>query len=382
MTNEVHTRRSAADEAVFNAFRRKPLRPFYSLHEFQIGVALLALLGGIAVWVVWRGLHPDPDLFNVQERLLADKGKQTPVYKRPVEPWVEPGSSAPAATTGRTRLDPFPPSVSGGGWRASGTPQMFDESNLYSKIDGRETFYKSYGFKRLHFLTLVSDGSSGLNIDIELFDLGSVKNALGALVAEMSNPAAVVAMKGQGLWYASRNGGFVVQGPHYVRLIGSDDNPVIQKKIAALRDAFLATLTGEPLPWAYELFVGGLQVSPSRIQYYAVNAFSFGFANDVYAASWPGSDAEVFLSQRPGAADAKLLAVKFADGFAAYGQRLPGGADGLALFKNQYARAIDGVRAHGPYVIGVRLAKSADEARRLLDQLALQLDKRTGSGNH
>ncbi|MBI3985360.1 MAG: hypothetical protein HY343_00425 [Lentisphaerae bacterium] len=375
MTDELHARRSAGDEPVFNTFRRQPLRPFYSPVEFQIGVALLALLGGIAGWVAWQGAHPDPELFNGQSRPFEDQGQPTPVYKRPL--WIEPESATPAATTGNTLPDPFPPSASGGDWLARGMPQMFDESNLYSKIDGRETFYKSYGFKRLHFLTLVSTGAPQPTIDMEVFELGSVKNALGALVAEMSNPDAVVTIKGQGLRYAGRNGGFVVKGQHYVRLIGSDDTPAISRKIVSLSDAFLAALPGEPLPWAYEFFVGGLQVSPSRLQYYAENAFSFGFANDVYVVSWPGGDTEVFLSQRPGADDAQLLAGKFAEGFAATGRRVPEGANGTALFKNEYIDAIDGVRAHGPYVIGVRLAKSADEARRRLDQIASQLDRRT-----
>ncbi len=310
------------EEPVFNTFRRQPLRPFFSLREFQIGLGTLVVLVAAAGWVVWRGAHPDPTLFAVDDQLLSGKGGTITVYERPVAPWVEPGS---AASSAGPRLDPFPATVVSPGWRLSAPPQMFDEGNLYSKIDGRETFYKSYGFKKLHCLSLSTTEPAGLGIDLELFDLGSVQNALGALSAEISDPATVVTLSGQSLWYVTRNGGFLAQGRYYARLLGSDDHETVRQKIAGLRDALLASLPGESLPWAYELFVGRLRLSPSRIQYFAENAFSHGFANDFYAAGLPGGDAELFVSRRASDAAARELADKLAEGFAAYGQRVGDG---------------------------------------------------------
>lgn len=370
------------DEPVFNTFKRKPLRPFYSLREFQIGIALLVVLGAIAVWVFQRGANPEPGLFAIQENLLANKGKDIPVYKRPVKPWIEPGSESASAGAAKSSLDPFPATVNADGWRATAAPQMFDESNLYEKIDGRESFYKSFGFKKLHFLSLSSAQPAGLTIDIELFDLGSIQNALGAMVAELLSPDAKIEMSGQGLSYTTRNGGFVVQGRYYARLVGSDDNDTIRKKIAAVRDGLLASLTGEPLPWAYELFIRGLKVSPAQIQYYAENAFSFGFAKDVYAATLPGGETEVFLMRRTDSEDAKKMAGEFAKGFGEYGKPVSGGPKDTALFKNDYVNAIEGARAQGNFVIGVRMAKSAEEAGQLLDRLATQLEKNTTSSQH
>lgn len=368
-----------ADPPVFNTFKRKPLRPFYSLREFQMGIVSLLVLGGVATWVIWGGLHPETALFAVQENLLANKGKDTPIYKRPVEPWVEPGREpGSASTASRPSLDPFPQTVNADGWHATAAPQMFDESNLYVKIDGREGFYKSYGFKKLHFLSLAFTEPAGLSIDIEVFDLGSIQNALGAFVAEISNPDAEVTMAGQSLSYTTRNGAFLVQGGYYVRLLGSDDNEAIRKKAISLRDAFLTSLKGEPLPWAYQLFMGGLKVSPSHVQYYAENAFSFGFANDVYSATLPGSETEVFLTRRTDADEATAMADKFAGGFGDYGKRVTNGPANTALFNNEYVNSIEGVRAHGNFVIGVRLAKSADEAGKLLDRLKVELEKSGG----
>jgi len=58
---------------VFNTFRRKVYRPFYSLREFQVGLGCLAILGGVLAWVIWRGMNPDPTLFTADESLLTSK---------------------------------------------------------------------------------------------------------------------------------------------------------------------------------------------------------------------------------------------------------------------------------------------------------------------
>jgi hypothetical protein len=77
------------DQPVFNTFKRKVYRPFYSVREFQIGLVCLAALGGVLAWVAHRGAHPDPNLFRTDENLLSAKGASVVVYKRPLEPWRE-----------------------------------------------------------------------------------------------------------------------------------------------------------------------------------------------------------------------------------------------------------------------------------------------------
>jgi hypothetical protein len=358
--------RPSGDEPVFNTFRRKPLRPFYSLREVQIGFLIILLLAAVAGWIMWRGAHVDSTLFAPpSEKLLTDRGKNIVIYKRPLEPWHEPGSGSASASI---RLAPFPDSVISPGWRVTAAPQMFDESNLYEKIDGREEFYKTRGFKKLYFLSLASDSQPNVNVDIELFDLGSIENALGALSTEISNPQTEVHATPAGLWYETRNGGFLSQGQYYARLIGSDDNDAVRQKVASLRDGLIAGLPTEPMPWAYALFVGKLHLDPGKIQFQKENAFSFDFATEVYSASVPGSDEEIFISKRAGVDEAAALASKLADGFAGFGKRTESG-----LIHNEYVNGYDGVRAEGQYVIGVRLAPNADEATQWLEKLSKEL---------
>lgn len=362
-----HVERRMDDEPVFNTFRRRPLRLFYSLREFQMGLLTFGLLVAVAAWVAWRGTQPDPALFAVEDRLLSQQGGTIAVYERPVQPWLEPGT-APAAP----RLDPFPAETVSPGWRLAAPPQVFDETNLYSKINGRETFYKAYGFKFLHCLALTSVADGGQGIDIELFDLGGIGNALGAFSGEISNPDTSVELVDGGLWYATRNGGFLARGRFYARLIGSDDAAAIREKIVQLRAALTAALPAESLPWGYDVLTGRLGINPARVRYHRENAFSFAFATDVYAATVGEGDLEIFFTRRANAAAARALADQFADGFAAYGRRIA--APAAALFQNEYVNAIDAVQARGTGVIGVRLAPTAADAQRWLAKLSAALE--------
>jgi hypothetical protein len=344
-------------EPVFNTFKRKLYRPFFSLVEFWMGLVCLAVLAAVLVWVLRRGANPDPTLFRTDDKLLATKGPEVAVYKRPVDPWREPGSAALPAPS----LAPFPSEIVGDGWTASAPVSEFDESNLYIKIDGREGFYKQFGFKRLSFVSLVNDK---LSIDIELFDQGSIENALGTMGAELTKPDVEFTAEPSGFSYMSANAAFLVHGRYYARLIGSDDNEAIRKKLATLKAVLIAKLPGGKVPWAYALLTGGLHVSPAKLVYYPTDAFSFDFATEVYTAKVNG-DMEVFISRRADEAEAKTLAGKFAGAFAGYGTAVPG----TPFFRNEYIGTIDGVASQGEYVIGVRLAPNVDEAQKWLKTL-------------
>jgi hypothetical protein len=361
-------------EPVFNTFRRRLYRPFFSLIEFWMGLVCLAVLAVVLVWVLHRGRNPDPTLFHTDDKLLATKGTEAAVYKRPVDPWREPGSAALPAPS----LAPFPNEIVGDGWTASAPVSEFDEANLYIKIDGREGFYKSFGFQRLSFVSLVNDK---LSIDIELFDQGSIENALGTMGAEITKPDVEFAAEPAGFSYTSANAAFLVHGRYYARLIGSDDDEAIRKKLAALMAALIAKLPGGKVPWAYALLTGGLHVSPAKLVYYPTDAFSFDFATEVYTAKVNG-DMEVFVSRRGNEAEAKALAGKFVEAFGSYGKPVP--ATDATMLRNEYIGTIDGVSSQGEYVIGVRLAPNVDEAQKWLKTLRGVLPSATisdGSGH-
>lgn len=368
-------------ERVFNSFRIKVYRPFYSRTEFRAGLVILLLLAAVTAWVVWRGAHPEAALFLTQDKLLTSKGAKIPIYETPLQPFQENPTSASAAPASvGNPYEPFPAGIVLENWQAAGPVQMFDETNLYIKIDGRESFYKSFGFKKLYYLSLQSGKQTDITIDIELFDLGAAENSLGAFSAENSSADASVEMRNGSLLHLSGNSGFLAQDRYYARLLGSDDTPDIHAGIQSIVAEMNKTFPSGKLPWTYALFVGSLGASPGAIKYQKENAFSFGFATDVYSAVVPGSkETEVFVMKRNSNAEASDLAKKFAAGFGGYGAPLksPAGHPEAMLFNNEFINTVEGVEPFSNYVIGIRFATSSTEAFRWMEKLRSALAEPT-----
>ena len=371
----------ADQERVFNSFRIKAYRPFYSIREFRAGLVILLILMAITGWVIRRGGQPDPELFATRENQLTSKGSRIKVYEPPLQRLQE--SSGPAlpsspAATASNPLEPFPSGIASQDWQPAGPVQFYDETNLYIKIDGRESFYKSFGFKTLHFVSLQSAAQKDLTIDIELFDLGTGENALGAFSAENSSPDAKIKMENGSLVYLATNSGFLAQDRYYARMLGSDDRPDVRNKIKSITALMNAQFPPGKLPWTYALFVGSLGASPGAIRYQKENAFSFGFASEVYSALVPGSkETEVFIMKRDSPADATKLAGQFAEGFAGYGSALkaPAGHPEAVLVNNEFINTVEGVEPFRNFVLGIRFAKSAGEAVSWMERVKSALQK-------
>lgn len=371
----------ADQERVFNSFRIKVYRPFYSIREFRAGLVIVLLLVAITGWVIRRGSHPDPALFVTRENQLTSKGSRIKVYEPPLQRFQEASSpSAPQLpeVAASNPLEPFPAGIVSQDWQVAGPVQFYDETNLYIKIDGRESFYKSFGFKKLYFVSLQSAAHKDLTIDIELFDLGTPENTLGAFSAENSSPVANIKMDNGSLIYLATNSGFLAQDRYYARMLGSDDRPDVRSKIKSMTTLMNAQFPPGKLPWTYALFVGSLGASPGAIRYQKENAFSFGFASDVYSAVVPGSkETEVFIMKRSSPADATKLANQFAEGFAGYGSALkpPAGHSEAVLVNNEFINTVEGVEPFRNFVLGIRFAKSAGEAVSWMEKVKSALQK-------
>ena len=347
---------TSKQERIFNPTGWRHYRRQYSLTEFRIGLIILVGLAGLAVWVVWRGTNPDPELFSMNANLL-DEGSDFQPLDGTKGISQSPQSAAAGATQGR---GPVPGDLAAPGWTERPIAQ-FDASNLYEKINGREGYYKSFGFQRLYYISLLRDDDETAAIDIEMYDLGSVSNALGAYSGERQADAEPE-VTSSGISHLARNAIYIVQGRFYIRAIGSDETELIKTQLEHLRDRFSQGLAGESLPWAYSLFVGQLDLDAGKISYAPENAFSFGFANHVYSAEIDDNGTELFVTVAPDPAAASALAAQFSEGFRSYGAAA-GKQDNIDWVKDQYLNTLAGATATGQVVVGIRGAPSLEVAR-------------------
>ena len=324
-------------DRIFVRDGRRLYRRQFSVNESRIGVVILFTLVFILAWVAWKGRHPDPSLFML-ETDLAQAGV------------------AVAADRG-----PVPAQLAGPGW-SEGDVSQFDSDNLYEKINGREGYYKTFGFEQLYFLSVVSTEDAQTAVDIELYDLGNSANAVGAYAGERS-PGATTAANETGLTHIDRNALYLTRGRFYLRAIGSDESPRVRTQLEHLQDRFGTALPGEPLPWGYALFVGRMGVEPGALSFAPENAFSFGFARDVYSATLE-DDAELFVTPAGTEASARELAARFMEGFGQYGT-----AEGTYI-KDRYLGTYATATVSGPWVVGFHRATDTNAANEAVEELA------------
>jgi len=317
------------EQRVLNPHGRRHYRRTYSLTEVRIGAVVLLGLGTVAGWVAYMGAHPDAELFADPASLL-DPGRAV----------VERGA--------------LPAGLTAEGF-AEGAVTQFDVDSLYKKINGRAPFFKSRGFVGLTFLTLSGEQDPSVAVDLEFYDLGEPRNALGAYTAEAGPEARSDARDG-GLSRIERNAMYMAVNQYYVRAIGTGESEAIVAQLEHLRGVLGRALgkAGETdLPWPHRLLTERLGVAPDRVAFHRENAFSFGFAKEVYAAELEDeSEMFVVVSTSP-----EALAAQFMDGFASYGER-----EG-DLVKDRYQGIYSVAAVAGDSVVGVRGAPDAETAR-------------------
>ncbi|MCG8423050.1 MAG: hypothetical protein MJE77_34535 [Proteobacteria bacterium] len=359
---------SRKQDRIFNQTGWRHYRRRYSLTEVRIGLIILLVLMLTAVWVAWRGANPDPELFSV-ESVLLDKGSEwTPLEDRKAISESLSGSRASGSASSRSQdRGPVPTGLATEGWSERPVAQ-FDSDTLYEKINGREGYYKSFGFKRLYYISLSNDKDETAAVDIEMYDLGTVANALGAYSGERP-PDVKPEISDAGISHLARNAMFIVRGRYYVRAIGTDETEPIKAVLEHLRTRFADGLTGESLPWAYTLFVAQLGLDPGKIGYAPENALSFGFARHVYTVELNEDGTEYFVAATPDEKSAAALAEQFTtEGFLGLGTAA-GSDGGIDWVKDRYLDTVAGTTSVGPVVVGIHRAPDLNFAREALDKL-------------
>jgi uncharacterized protein DUF6599 len=382
--------RGEGEERIFVRDGFRSFRRTYRVAEVYWGLGTGAVLLAIVGWVSWKGAHPDPSLFDMSAALSGGSSAPAiaPVERRAgermgaprapaeslspaaaaTEPAAAPSSDAPATH----ERGPLPASLASDTFR-EGKISAYTADNLYIKIDGRASYFQSFGVKTMHTVTLEGPPEgSGASIDVEVYDLAESRNAIGAYNGE--RPPGIESTVAEGSTYHfDRNAAFLARGPYYVRFIGSDESASVLAEVRRLLDLFRREIHGEALPWGFSLFVDQLKLSPSVVTYVKSNAFSFGFARDVYKATLSPPDAkddmEAFVVATADAAAARALADQYDEGFASLGGAAGQTPAKAKLFKDEFLATFSAVMPSERWLVGVRGAPSAAKAAEVLGSL-------------
>jgi hypothetical protein len=387
MTKQAEGKKGGDEERIFVKDGFRSFRRTYKVSEVYWGAGTGAVLLGLVGWVTWKGAHPDPSLFDMSAALEGGAPPEGPGNVTPAavdterragqrmgapragaEARVGAESGAPGGERG-----PLPAGLAVGAWR-EGKVGAFSADTMYVKINGRAGYFQAFGAQSLHTVTLEGPESGGApsSVDIEAYDLAEARNAIGAYNGE--RPPGIQSTVEQGsTFHLDRNAGFLARGRYYIRFIGSDESPPVVAEVQRLLDVFRRELAGEALPWGFAFFVDQLKLPASSVTYVMSNAFSLGFARDVYKASLSPADSredmEAFVVALADAEAAKGMAKQYADGFGSMGKTAGQGPGDVKWIEDEFLATFSGAAAVERWVVGVRGAPSLERAKAELARL-------------
>jgi hypothetical protein len=349
--------RTSPDQ-IFNRSGRRHFRRTYSRREVRFSVVIVLALAMLLGWIYWRGLHPDPELFSAGASLLAEGDRKEVHVPSPV-----PAIDSPS--TAKSQL-PLTPVAMSGDWSVIKS-KSYSPDEMYVKINGRASFYQSFGCKRLIAAELQSKSDASKIIDIELYEMQTVANALGVYAGERQ-PEVQVKLEQDTLYHRARNALFLARGGYYLRAIGSDESPAVLRQLEYLQGAAQGQLPRQRLPWAYALFVGTMGLAPDKLGFFPENAFSLDFARQVYVAQLKDGG-EAFATLARSDKTAAILARRYHRAFLELGERVATKSGTTPWIKERYINTLSNVDHRGRLVVGVRRVDQLTAARRALTRL-------------
>ena len=269
-------------EPIFNTRKRRVFRSIIPRGEAIFGGAFLLFVVLMGAWVAVQRDNFDPTERDITMELMEEGSVQDTLYRTPFQHWRDPTAPAPGAAGARSAdLGIFPAATLDGGWSAATRVQTFNEETLYEKIDGAAPQYFGFGFVTLHFIGM-ENPAAGVELSVELYDMGAFENALGIFAAQRDAGRAVDAM-GPVYFYNTGIGAIGMIDRYYFKITGSDEGPEIEEKAAQLLAAFFA-LAGEDAapPKPFLVLRDALGIPFEGIAFEKSDVFQFQFAHDFW----------------------------------------------------------------------------------------------------
>jgi len=340
-----------ARERVLNPLERKVMRKRFPAIETRFGITYILLLLLAGIWILAQKNNYDPADRDISTEVLVADQVEDNLYHPPLVRWTEPGSVAAAA--GTVDLGIFPDELLAGGWTVDGRVETYDPSTVYEKINGAAEQYISFGFERLHYVT-ITDGESF--ITTEIYDQGSFANTLGIFAAQR-DASREVETEGDLFYYPTPVGAVAGVGRYYLKIAADNQGEKAVAKATSLVPAIAAMPAGSgSTPKPYSLLTRRLGVPFDKLAYVPQDAFQFSFASSFwFGAVEPGSDTRYFMHEAADAAAATELFGKIVEE-QSWEHEVLERTDTRAVLQHEFLDTYFVVAHRGPFVFGVENA--------------------------
>ena len=360
-------------DKIFNDRSRKIFRHYIGTSEVAFSLFFILFTIAMGAWFVMQRDNYDPGERDISMKVLIAQQVEDHLWEPPLELWFEPGSR-PAGGARAIDLGIFPPQTLFGDWSPASRVKVFDDSNLYEKINGQDTQYKAFGFQFLHFIS-IEDTEKGLDVNIELYDMGSFQNALGIFAAQRS-AGSQVQSEGKAFLYLTEAGALGIVDKYYFKFSGNEDSETIRNHALLVIKSFSEGVSGSgDTPRAFMVLAQELGIDFQDIEYVMEDVFQYDFAKDFWFGSVsPDSTEKYFLHEAASEEDASELFDQIVEEHS-YEYTLVSRDGDHVVMKHDFLETFFTLNQNGRFVFGIDGAPDEAHATKSLDALAAKLSE-------
>jgi hypothetical protein len=237
-----------------------------SVFQHRLSLVLLGILVLIAGAVIWIQTQYDPLAWREQSKNQ-----------------IQPPEIEKEAVEGVVPISPI---------------EKYNAENLSDKINGKADLYLSAGFRSLESRRFGMTADKARWMERYVYDMGGRRNAFSVFSAQRRQDAEQMALASHA--YLSANGLFLVHGPFYVEIIGTEASGPMQSLMKALGTAFVRSRSvSSGKLQELSLFPSDYHV-PHTTQLIADSAFGIQVLDWVYTSNYADGEARAtaFVSNR------------------------------------------------------------------------------------
>jgi len=157
------------------------------------------------------------------------------------------------------------------GWRQISSPQVYNQKNLFNRINGQAGLFFKYGFQKSVFTIYQNKNNSKDQIELDLYDMGNVLQAFGIFsrFRNEDRPAGVGLES-----YVEDTSLLFYKGRYFVMLYATEVDPSLLKRMAMTISSSIAD--SSPAPKEIDYFPkDGLK--PGSVEYHPEGLLGYQF---------------------------------------------------------------------------------------------------------
>jgi hypothetical protein len=323
------------------------------MHQTIVSLVVLTTLALVGLGIIVSQYRPNPAVEAIKQLASSDfEGTQ------------------PAATAFEVpeQLTPLSP------------PENFDRNSLSDKIDGKAELYLSAGFAELTAQRFRSAANEALWLEAFVYNMQSFENAYAVYSLQRRQDAEPMGLTREA--YRTPNALFLVHGPFYIEIIGTEASEPLFDAMLALAGAFVRTHPVEASNIAEEDLFPSANRATGDLVMIAADAFGYAGFDRVFTATYRivGAELTAFVSQRASEEAARKLVSDYGAFLLDFGGEAVE-IDAPAMQGAQVVNILDTIEiifSSGPYVAGVREAQDLETALDLAAELAARIKEKAG----